>query len=100
MKNINIKYENKYININMEIFMKMEVSNEYLVGNWTISSSITNSLSAVGYRARIYLMSTNGKNESIDLSSYEVTPKNPAHKNIHIHKPPIVACLESHIMYT
>ncbi len=41
----------------MKTFMKMEVSNEYLVGSWTISNIITNSLSTVGYWARIYLTS-------------------------------------------
>jgi hypothetical protein len=32
----------------------MEVSNEYLLGSWTIFSSITNSLSSVGCKVRTY----------------------------------------------
>ncbi len=82
----------------MEIFMKMEVSNEYLVGSWTVSNGITNYLSIVSRMARIYLVLTNEKIESVDLSNFEVTPKKLAHKSIHIHKLAIVACLESHIM--
>jgi hypothetical protein len=76
----------------------MEVSNEYLVGSWTISNSITNSLSATGYRAKIYLKSANKESESIDPSNFEATPKKLAHKSIHIHKLAIVACPESHII--
>jgi hypothetical protein len=82
----------------MEIFMKMEVFNEYLVGNWSISNGRINSLSTVGCRPRIYLMLANRESESIDFSSFESAPKKLAHKNIHIHKPTIVTCLENHIM--
>jgi len=78
--------------------MKMKVFNQYLVGKWTISNNITNSLSAIGRKARIHLVSANGENELVDLSNSEVAPKKPAHKSIHIHKLAIVACLESHIM--
>jgi hypothetical protein len=76
----------------------MEVANEYLVGSWTVSNSISNSLSETGHMARIYLVSTNKNNESIDLSSSEAAPNKPAHKNIHIHKLAIVACPKSHIL--
>jgi hypothetical protein len=48
--------------------------------------------------ARVYLVLANGESESVDISSSEATPKNPAHKSIHIHKPAIVACPKSHIM--
>ncbi len=75
----------------------MEVSNE-LVGNWIVSSNITNSLSIVGRRARIYLMSMNKKSELVDIFSSEIAPKKPTHKSIHIHNPTIVACPKSHIM--
>jgi hypothetical protein len=43
-------------------------------------------------------MSTNEKNEIVDLFSSEATPNKPVDKNIHIHKPTIVACPKSHIM--
>jgi hypothetical protein len=82
----------------MEIFMKMQVSNEYLVGSWNVSSRVTNSLSAASRRARIYLVSTNEESESVDISNFEIAPKKPTHKNMHIHKLAIVACPESHIM--
>jgi len=82
----------------MEIFMKMEVFNECLMGSWTISSSIINYLSIASRKARIYLVSANKERESVDPSSSETAPKKPTHKSIHIHKPTIVACLESHIM--
>jgi hypothetical protein len=80
----------------------MEISIEYLMGNWIvsnniiISSSITNFLSVAGCRARIYLVSAN--RERIDLSNSEASSKKPIHKNIHIHKLAIVACPKSHIM--
>jgi len=45
----------------------VEVRNEYLVGNWTISNSIINSSLIVGHRARIYLVSTNGESELVDF---------------------------------
>jgi hypothetical protein len=48
--------------------------------------------------ARIYLVLTNEKIESVDLSNFEATPKKLAHKSIHIHKLAIVASPESHIM--
>jgi hypothetical protein len=65
-----------------------------------LSNIITNSLSTVGYWARIYLVSAHGESESelVDFSSSEVAPKKTAHKNIHICKPAIVACPRSHIM--
>jgi hypothetical protein len=78
----------------------MEVFNKYLMGNWIVSNNIINFLSIVGHRARIYLVSTNKESESIDFSNSEVAPKKPTHKNIHIHKPTIVACPENHIMLT
>jgi hypothetical protein len=78
----------------------MEVSNEYLVGSWTISKSITNFLLVAGCKARIYLVSANEETESIDLSSSKAAPKKPTHKSIHIHKLAIVACPKSHIMKT
>jgi hypothetical protein len=78
--------------------MKMEVFNECLVGNWIASNSITNFLSVIGHKVRIHRMSTNKESESNNLSSSKATPKKPTHKGIHIHKPTIVACLESHIM--
>ncbi len=77
---------------------EMEISNGYLVGSWTIFSSIINYLSATSCKVRIYLVSTNEKSESIDLSSFEVASKTQVHKNIHIHKHAIVTCLENHIM--
>jgi hypothetical protein len=64
----------------------MEVSNEYLVGSQIISNNITNSLSIACRMARIYPMLANEDSESIDLSSFEIAPKKPIHKNIHIHK--------------
>jgi hypothetical protein len=76
----------------------MELFNEYLVGSWTISSNITNSLLAASHRARIYLVLANKESELVDHSNSEVAPKKPAYKSIHIHKPTIVAWLESHIM--
>jgi hypothetical protein len=48
--------------------------------------------------ARIYLTSTNGGSELINLSNFEVAPKKPVHKTIHIHKLAIMACPKSHIM--
>jgi hypothetical protein len=48
--------------------------------------------------ARIYLVSANEESEIVDLSSSEATPKKLAHKNIHIHKPTIMAYPKSHIM--
>jgi hypothetical protein len=76
----------------------MEVSNEYLVGSWIVSSSIINSLSIVGRMVRIYLVLANEKTELVDLSNFETTPKKLAHKSIHIHKLAIVACPKSHII--
>jgi hypothetical protein len=70
----------------------MEVSNEHLVGSWIVSNNITNSLSIAGRRARIYLMSMNEKSELVDIFSFEVAPKKPTHKSIHIHNPTIVVC--------
>ncbi len=76
----------------------MEVCNEYLVGNWTISSSIINFLLITGRRARIYLVSTNGESELVDFLNFEVAPKKLVHKSIHIHNLAIVGCPESCIM--
>jgi len=76
----------------------MEVSNEYLVGSWTISNNITNFLSIVGHSAKIHLVSANGESELIDLSNFEAAPKKLAPKSIHIHKFAIVACPKNHIM--
>jgi hypothetical protein len=82
----------------MEKFMKMEVSNEYLMGSWTVSNIIISSPLAISCRAKIYLVSTNGESGSADLSNFKVAPKKPAHKSIHIHKPRIVAWPKHHIM--
>jgi len=76
----------------------MEVSNEYLMGSWTVSNIIISSPSATNHRARIYLVSANGESGSANFSNSKVTPKKPAHKNIHIHKPRIVAWPKHHIM--
>jgi hypothetical protein len=78
--------------------MKMEVFNEYLMGSWTVSNNIINSLLTVGCKARIYLILANGESEIVDISHSEIAPKKPAHKNIHIQKPTIVACPKSHNM--
>jgi hypothetical protein len=55
-------------------------------------------LLVVGCRPKIYLVSANKESEIVDFSSFKTTPRKPAHKNIHIQKLAIVACLESHIM--
>jgi hypothetical protein len=60
----------------------MEISNEYLVGNWTASSSIIYSLSTVSWKVKIYLVSANKESESVDFSNSKITPKKPAHKSI------------------
>jgi len=60
----------------------MEISNEYLVGNWTASSSIIYSLSTVSWKVKIYLVSANKESESVDFSNSKITPKKPVHKSI------------------
>jgi hypothetical protein len=52
----------------------MEVSNEYLVGHWTVFSSISDFLSAFGCKVRIYLVLANTNSELVNISSFKATP--------------------------
>jgi len=43
----------------------MEISNEYLVGNWAVSSSIINFILAISCKVRIYLVLANKESDML-----------------------------------